>query len=196
MLFGSHVLLPIMGYNPFSWLARFSINLHNYIGPFFIVCALAMFVTFLRDNLWRKHDMEWIKKGGGLLTGEHVPSGRFNAGEKSWFWVGVFFLSLLVGATGLILDFANFGQGRTLMQQAHVVHVTAALIYIAAFFGHLYMGTIGTEGAYAAMRYGYVDETWAREHHEIWYQDIKSGKAPSGEVKPADRAPPLQPAEK
>jgi formate dehydrogenase subunit gamma len=153
-----------------------------------------MFVTSLRDNLWRKHDLEWVKKGGGLLTGEHVPSGRFNAGEKTWFWFGVFFLSLVVGATGLILDFANFGQGRTLMQQAHVVHVIAALIYIAAFFGHLYMGTIGTEGAYAAMRHGYVDETWAREHHELWYRDIKAGKAPGVEVKSADQVPPMQPA--
>lgn len=195
MLFGSYVLLPVIGYTLFSWLARFSINLHNYLGPLFILCVLAMIVTYIRDNLWKRHDWLWFKKGGGFLTGEHVPSGRFNAGEKSWFWVGVVFLSIVVGATGLVLDFANFGQGRTVMQLAHVTHSTAAIIYIAAFFGHLYMGTIGSEGAYEAMRHGYVDETWAKEHHEYWYQDIKAGRASGVETTSADQVSPMQPAQ-
>jgi formate dehydrogenase subunit gamma len=56
------------------------------------------------------------------------------------------------------------------------VHAIAALIYIAVSFGHIYMGTIGVEGSYRAMREGVVDESWAREHHEIWYNEVKSGR--------------------
>jgi formate dehydrogenase subunit gamma len=46
--------------------------------------------------------------------------------------------------------------------------------------GHIYMGTLGMAGAYDAMRTGYVDEEWAREHHEYWYNEIKSGRAQPG----------------
>ncbi|MDQ2694682.1 MAG: formate dehydrogenase subunit gamma [Pseudomonadota bacterium] len=189
LLLGKHVLLPLIGYSLFSWLATLSINLHNFVGPLFIVCVLLMFFTFLKDNIWRRHDWQWLRKGGGMLTGEDVPSGRFNAGEKSWFWFGVFFLSIFVAASGLVLDFPNFYQGRTTMQIANLVHVTAAILYIAGAFGHIYMGTIGSEGAYEAMRHGYVDETWAREHHQYWYEEVKAGKV-GAKVKPAGQVQP------
>jgi formate dehydrogenase subunit gamma len=65
------------------------------------------------------------------------------------------------------------------MQEAWIWHAVAALIYIAVSLGHIYMGTIGVEGAYASMRTGYVDEIWAKEHHEYWYNEVKSGKAAS-----------------
>lgn len=63
------------------------------------------------------------------------------------------------------------------MQLANVIHAVAAMIFMAAFLGHVYMGTIGTEGAYQAMRRGEVDETWAKEHHEIWYQEVINSKS-------------------
>ncbi|HUL40929.1 MAG TPA: formate dehydrogenase subunit gamma [Burkholderiales bacterium] len=176
ILFGKHILLPIFGYTLFSWLAILSKNLHNFVGPLFIFCVAATFVTFLKDNFWKVHDLLWFKKLGGMLSKEHVPSDRFNAGEKSWFWGGVFLLSIIVAVTGLILDFPNFDQGRSIMQQANVIHAIAAVLFVAASLGHIYMGTIGVEGAYESMRNGTVDETWAKEHHELWYNDIKSGK--------------------
>lgn len=177
ILFGKYVILPIFGYTLFSWLAAISKNLHNFFGPLFIFCVVATFVTFLKDNWWKAHDMLWFKKAGGMFSKEHVPSDRFNAGEKSWFWGGVFLLSIIVAVTGLILDFPNFEQGRALMQQANVIHAVVAVIFIAASLGHIYMGTLGVEGAYESMRNGTVDETWAKEHHELWYNDIKSGKS-------------------
>ncbi len=177
ILFGKHLILPVFGYTLFSWLALLSKNLHNFVRPLFILCVLAMFVTYVRDNLWRAGDFSWLAKAGGLFSGEHVPSGRFNAGEKVWFWLGVTLLGLIIGATGLVLDFPNFEQSRSIMQQASVIHVIASLLFIALALSHIYIGTIGAEGAYESMRHGLVDETWAKEHHEIWYEEVKAGKA-------------------
>lgn len=177
ILFGKYVILPMFGYTLFSWLAIISKNLHNFVGPLFVFCTLVMFVTFVRDNLWRVIDLKWFAKAGGMFSGEHVPSGRFNAGEKAWFWFGVMLLGIIVSASGLILDFPNFAQGRESMQQANVVHAIAAVLFMAMSLGHIYMGTVGVDGAYESMRHGLVDETWAKEHHEVWYQEVKAGTA-------------------
>ncbi len=177
ILFGKHVILPIFGYTIFSWFAIIGKNLHNFIGPLFIFCTLAMFVTFVRDNIWRTIDFTWLAKFGGMLGEHEVPSGRFNAGEKVWFWFGVTLLGIVVACSGLVLDFPNFLQSREIMQSANVIHAIAAVIFVAVGLGHIYLGTIGMKGAYEAMRTGYVDETWAKEHHLIWYEDVKSGRA-------------------
>ncbi len=186
ILFGKHVMLPVFGYTAFSWLAILSKNLHNFVGPLFVFCTLVMFVTFVRDNIWRAMDFAWLAKAGGLLGGHEVPAGRFNGGEKTWFWFGVTLLGIVVGATGLVLNFPNFAQTREIMQQANVIHAVAAVIFVAASLGHIYLGTVGMKGAYEAMRTGYVDETWAKEHHQVWYEEVKAGKARQGF---ADNAP-------
>jgi formate dehydrogenase subunit gamma len=177
MFFGKHLLLPIIGYTLFAWLTALCKNLHNFVGPFFIVATVIFVVLFIRDNLPRAYDLKWFAKSWAYLTGkEHVPSGRFNAGEKVWFWGGVVVLSVIVSWSGLILLFPNFDQTRAVMQEAWIWHAVAALIYIALSLGHIYLGTLGVEGAYQAMRTGYVDEVWAKEHHEIWYNEVKSGR--------------------
>jgi formate dehydrogenase subunit gamma len=179
MFFGKHVLLPVIGYTLFAWLTALSKNLHNFVAPFFIVSVAIFVVLFVRDNLPRAYDIKWFAKSWAYLTGkQHVPSGRFNAGEKVWFWGGVVVLSIIVIWSGLILLFPNFDQTRAVMQEAWIWHAVAALVYIALSLGHIYLGTLGVEGAYTAMRTGYVDEVWAKEHHEIWYNEIKSGKRP------------------
>jgi formate dehydrogenase subunit gamma len=187
MLFGKHVLLPVIGYTLFAWLTALCKNLHNFVGPFFIVATLIFIFLFIRDNLPRAYDFKWFARSWAYLTGKaHVPSGRFNAGEKVWFWGGVVVLSVIVAWSGLILLFPNFDQTRSVMQQAWIWHAVAAVIYIAISLGHIYLGTLGVEGAYQAMRTGYVDEVWAREHHEIWYQEVKSGsRAAAGGAIPA-----------
>ncbi len=177
MFFGKYFLLPVIGYGAFSWFAAFSKNLHNFVGPLFIFCVACIFVTFLRDNVFRRIDLQWMLKMPQVLTGKaHIPSGRFNAAEKGWFWGGVALLGLIVSASGLVLDFPNFDQTRNTMQIANIVHGVGALLFVLASFGHIYMGTIGTEGAYQAMKTGMVDETWAKEHHELWYEEVKAGK--------------------
>jgi formate dehydrogenase subunit gamma len=187
MLFGKHVLLPVFGYTLFAWLAALSKNLHNFVAPFFILAVLVMIFLWLRDNLPRAYDWQWFRRAHRFfLRGEHIPSGRFNAGEKGWFWFGVVGLSIVVSWSGVILLFPNFDQTRAVMQDAWIWHAVAALLYIALSLGHIYMGTIGVEGAYGNMRTGYTDETWAREHHSIWYDEVKSGRsAASGGAVPA-----------
>ncbi len=192
MMLGKYVLLPVIGYTLFAWLAQLSKHLHNFVGPVFIVSLLMLIVIFLKDNLPRLYDIKWFANLGGMISGEHVPSGRFNAGEKVWFWVGVVVLSLVVSASGLVLLFPNFDQVRAVMIEANVVHAVAAGVVMAISLGHIYLGTIGLEGAYESMRNGYVDETWAREHHEYWYNDVKSGKVKAGTAMGQPEAPQAQ----
>ena len=185
MLFGKHVLLPVIGYTLFGWLTALGKNLHNFIAPFFIVSVLVMAFIWARDNLPKSYDWQWFgKMWAFFMRGEHVPSGRFNAAEKAWFWLGVVLLSVAMAWSGVVLLFPNFDQTRATMQEAWIWHATAAMLYVVAALGHIYMGTIGVEGAYRNMREGVTDETWAREHHEIWYNEVKSGKrdAASGAV--------------
>jgi formate dehydrogenase subunit gamma len=178
MLFGKHILLPVFGYTLFGWVAALSKLVHNFVAPLFIVSVIAMVLLFLRDNLPRLYDLRWFARAWAVMTrGEHVPTGRFNAGEKGWFWFGVVGLSIVVSWSGLILLFPNFDQTRAVMQDAWVWHASAALLYIALSLGHIYLGTIGLEGSYQAMRTGYVDEAWAREHHEYWHDEVRSPRA-------------------
>jgi formate dehydrogenase subunit gamma len=177
MLFGKYVLLPVIGYTLFAWLTALGKNLHNFVAPFFIVSVLAMIVVYLRDNFPKIYDFKWFAKAWAFfLKSEEVPSGRYNGGEKAWFWFGVIGLSVVVSWSGVILLFPNFDQTRALMQDAWIWHASAALLYIVAALGHIYMGTIGVEHTYENMRHGYADENWAKEHHRYWYEEVKSGR--------------------
>jgi formate dehydrogenase subunit gamma len=194
LLFGKYVLMPVIGGTLFSWLAQLAKILHNFISPVFLLAAILMFVQYVGRNIPRGHDFGWLAKGGGLLTGQHVPSGFFNAGEKIVFWVGLTFFTIVVGASGLVLLFPNFDQGREIMQLSNIVHATAAVLYMAMMMGHIYLGSVGVEGAWEAMRYdGMVDEAWAKEHHEYWYNEVKSGRqgsaAPMAGVAASRREP-------
>jgi formate dehydrogenase subunit gamma len=188
MLFGKYLILPWLGYSGFSWLTIFGKNIHNFVGPLFIFSLVVSFLIFVKDNVIHRIDIEWIMKLGGMFSGHEVPSGRFNGGEKAWFWGGLVLLGALVSVTGLILDFPNWNQGRELMQQANVVHAICAVLFMSGAFAHIYIGTLGMEGAYRGMREGHVDEEWAREHHLLWYEEVKAGKRPEkivGAAQPA-----------
>jgi formate dehydrogenase subunit gamma len=185
ILFGKYVLLPMFGYTLFSWLAVLSKNVHNFVAPVFILSLIPFIAIYLRDNLPEKGDLRWLANGWKMFAGMHMPSGRYNAGEKAWFWIGVVVLCLVVSASGLIMLFPNFEQGRSLMQQANVIHAVTAVLVMALSLGHIYMGTIGVEGAYQNMRTGYTDETWAREHHENWYHAVKSRPGAGGAMSAA-----------
>ncbi|HYH40651.1 MAG TPA: cytochrome b/b6 domain-containing protein, partial [Burkholderiales bacterium] len=138
-------------------------------------------------------DIGWLKRGGGMLTGEHVPSDFFNAGEKIVFWVGLTLFSIIVGLSGLVLLFPNFDQGREIMQYANIVHAVTAVFYTAMMLGHMYLGSIGLEGAWDAMRYdGKVDEQWAKEHHEYWYNEVMGKRPPPAGGSASAPAAPLR----
>jgi formate dehydrogenase subunit gamma len=157
MAWGKYVLLPVLGSTLFGWLAFAMKNLHNFAGPLFAVSLVIVIATFVRDNLPRQGDLGWLLKGGGLLDQHEVPSHRFNAAEKLLFWGGVLLLGLIVVVSGLVLDkvfptLLAYTRGE--MQIAHMAHAVAGVLMMAAFMGHIYIGTVGMKGALGAMRTG------------------------------------------
>jgi len=175
LLFGKFILLPLMGGSAYSWIGALSKNLHNFIGPLFIFSTVVVFVIYAKDNFLDAIDFTWLSKFGGLLSGKEVPSGRFNGGEKMWFWLGVALLGIVMSITGLIMLFPNFDTTRELMTTTNLVHAIAACLFIAMSLGHIYM-SYATEGAMQGMREGTVDEVWARQHHPLWYNEVKAGR--------------------
>ncbi|MDZ7856371.1 formate dehydrogenase subunit gamma [Sphaerotilus sp.] len=181
MAFGKFFLLPVLGHTLFGWLTYVLKNAHNFAGPLFAVSLTVVILIFVKDNIASRADFVWLSKAGGLFGKEEIPSHRFNAGEKGMFWWGVTIPGVFIVASGLVLDklVPGFGELRSEMQIAHMVHAAAAMVMMAILMGHIYMGTLGMKGAYSAMRTGYVDEGWAKEHHALWYDDVKAGKIPA-----------------
>ena len=178
ILFGKHVLMPVIGASGFAFLTNIGKYIHNFVGPLFMFSLVVFFILYVKDNLFKERDITWLTKFGGLLSGDHVPSGRFNAGEKIWFWLSIVILGLAVSASGLIMLFPNWNATRELMIDANLVHAILSVLFVAASLGHIYIGTIGTEGALQGMKTGSVDETWAKEHHALWLEEVKAGKRP------------------
>jgi len=174
---GKSVLLPIVGYTLFSWLAQLSKTIHNFAGPLLIIGVPWLFLRFIRDNGISGEDFKWFTHIIGYFKGHEYPSDRFNAGEKMVFWFVLTLGSTALIVTGLVLLFPNFNQGRSTMQVANVLHAIAAYLSIALACVHVYLGTVGLRGAYRAMRDGYVTESWAEHHHLRWYERIRAGKA-------------------
>ena len=190
LTFGKNVLLPLIGYTLFSWLAILSKNLHNFVGPLLVVLLPVMILLFVHENLFRRYDWYWLKKGGGMLTGEHVPSGKANAGQKILFWVMVVAAAVSRSCvTGLILDFPNFNQTRADdaggQRRAHGRGAASPACLLA---GHIYLGTIGMKGA---LRSDDARATSTRrgrsEHHEYWYNEVKSGRGAARGRRPPPR---------
>jgi formate dehydrogenase subunit gamma len=180
MAFGQYFLMPVIGKSLFGYLTYILKNAHNFAGPVFAVSLIVVMFTFIRDNMPAKGDLNWLLKGGGIFSKEHIKAARFNAGEKVMFWGGVFVLGLTVVASGLVMDklVPSLSYERSTMQIAHMIHAVSTVLMMVMFIGHIYLGTIGTEGTYQGMKTGYVDENWAKHHHELWLDDVKSGKIP------------------
>ena len=181
MALGKFFLQPVIGNTLFGWLTYLLKNVHNFMGPLFAVSLTLIIVIFIKDNIANKADFVWLSKAGGMLGDKEVPSHRFNAGEKGLFWWGITVPGIFVVGSGLVLDRLIPGLGllRGEMQIAHMIHAVLAFWMMALLLGHIYMGTIGTRGALDGMKTGYVSEGWAREHHELWYDDVKAGKIPA-----------------
>jgi len=175
LLFGRFVLLPVIGAEAFGAVASAAKEGHNLFGPLFLVGLALLLFRFVRKNVPHLRDLVWVFKGGGMFGG-HASAGYFNAGEKIWFWL-VILVGLVISVTGLILLFAVFGQGREIMQLSLFLHGIGALLLIAGSFGHIYLGTAGTEGTLEGMVHGRVDANWARTHHDLWYRDIEGAEA-------------------
>ncbi|MFQ5755084.1 MAG: formate dehydrogenase subunit gamma [Acidiferrobacterales bacterium] len=177
LLFGRAVLIPVLGASGFSAWAQFSIYVHNYLGPFFVVGVVLEILAWIRFNLPDKTDWDWLKQGGGMIgKGKHPHAGRINAGEKLFtFWIGMVVLGIAVSITGLyLLGWIGSGMRET-MQIANVVHSIASVIYVAIMLGHIYLGAWGVQGAFEAIWKGEVSEEWAKQHHDKWYDEARKG---------------------
>jgi len=174
ILLGRPVIVPLLGREVNSVLSNASLQAHNLFGPLFIVCLIWMFVKFIRGNFFQLVDFKWILKLGGLFGG-HVSSSQFNFGEKSWFWL-LMIVGAVMSVTGLALEFPWLFEDLRWLQISTILHGIGAITLICVSIGHIYMGTIGVEGAIDSMLIGEVDENWAKEHHDLWYEEV-TGKS-------------------
>ncbi len=184
LLYGRALLIPLLGHELFSMYATLCKWVHNIAGPFFIVGLCLMILRWIKHNIPDKTDIQWCLQFGGMIGDRHPSARRMNAGEKAWFWTLVF-AGLGVAVSGLILDFPNFDQERELIQLAHLAHAVLAIVLISFSLGHIYIGTIGTEGALEGMTTGQVDTTWAKQHHDLWYAEISQRQTTEPEPGPA-----------
>jgi formate dehydrogenase subunit gamma len=165
--FGKIALLPLIGSDAFSNISQLAKVVHNFTSFAFIIGLVLIAVIFIKDNFFDRVDIEWLKQGGGFIKSKHAPAGRFNLGEKLVFWFSLG-AGIAVSASGLVLLFPFYGTNIAGMQLTQVVHAVVAVLFVALILAHIYIGTMGMEGAFEAMGSGEVDLNWAKEHHDLW----------------------------
>ena len=168
--FGKHLLLPLIGNDAFSAFSQAAKYAHNFTSFPFVLGLVLIVAIFIKDNIPDKSDIEWFKRGGGFIKSKHAPARRFNAGEKLVFW-GALGVGAAVSVSGYLLLFPFYVTDIAGMQIAQVVHSVFAILFVALILGHIYIGTLGMEGAFEAMWTGDVDFNWAKEHHDLWLED-------------------------
>jgi formate dehydrogenase subunit gamma len=168
--FGKIVLLPLIGPDSFSDLSQAAKYTHNFISFSFVVGLVLIVAFWIKDNIPRRVDIEWLKEGGGFIKSKHPPAGRFNAGEKLVFWFALAGGAAVI-ASGYLLMYPFYVTDIAGMQIAQVVHAVVAVLFVALILAHIYIGTIGMEGAFEAMGEGTVDLNWAKEHHRLWLDE-------------------------
>jgi formate dehydrogenase subunit gamma len=168
--FGKLVLLPVIGAEAFSAFAQSAKYVHNFVSFSFVVGLVLIVALWIKDNIPRKVDIDWVKQGGGFIKSKHAPAGRFNAGEKLVFWFALGAGAAVI-VSGYFLLFPFYLTNIAGMQIAQVVHAVVAVLFVAVILAHIYIGTLGMEGAFEAMGTGEVDLNWAKEHHDLWLED-------------------------
>jgi formate dehydrogenase subunit gamma len=179
--FGRILILPLFGPEVFATMSAYAKFAHNYLAFPFMLGLVIMFLIWIKDNIPGRIDVVWIKQGGGILAnGKHPPAKRFNAGQKGVFWM-VIVGGALMSISGWFLIFPYIPASVTALQFWTVIHAVIAVLFIAGIMAHIYIGTIGMEGAFEAMGSGEVDLNWAKEHHSLWVEEEQAkGDAPSG----------------
>ena len=174
--FGRPLLLPLMSPEGFTAWSEWAKYAHNYLSFPFTLGTILIFLMWIAGNIPNRVDVEWFKRGGGMVGHDHPPAYRFNAGQKLIYWIVVLGGGAMA-ASGYVLIFPFYGTSIETMQNAEMIHGVIAMLFIAAMLGHIYIGTIGMEGAFEAMGRGGVDVNWAKEHHNLW---LEQEGAPTG----------------
>ena len=178
LTFGNPLLMPLIGEGAFAAWSQWAKYAHNYLSFPFAIGVFCVLLMWIGGNIPNKVDVEWLKRGGGIVGHDHPPAYRFNAGQKLIYWI-VVIGGTLVAASGYLLMFPFYVTDIEGMQLAQTVHAIIAVLFVAVMLAHIYIGTIGMEGAFEAMAEGTVDENWARQHHRLWLEEEKN-KAPAG----------------
>ncbi|UUM31758.1 formate dehydrogenase subunit gamma [Vibrio japonicus] len=192
LVYGKHFLKPYIPTDLWGFIIMLAKQYHNYMGPIFGVLLVCVLLKWWRKSVFTKVDFVWFMKLGGMVgkhKGSHPSAGFSNAGEKALYWL-LIVVGSVVAASGLVLDFPIFGQTRGDMELSNLIHMLAALILICGFIFHIYIGLFGMEGALEGMVTGEVDETWAKEHHDLWYEEVMAkerGEAPAEEAQGAQK---------
>lgn len=198
VLYGRYILLPILGPEFFAAITQAGKWLHNFVAFAFMAGLALVFVLWVRHNVPRLADIRWIAKGGGLLVpGSHPPAHRFNAGQKLVFWsVIILGLSLSLSGIALLFPFQTAMFAKTFialnmigfdlptvltplqeLQLSVLWHSIVALALMVVVIAHIYIGSVGMEGAFDAMGSGQVDRNWAKEHHSLWVAEMEESEA-------------------
>jgi formate dehydrogenase subunit gamma len=176
--FGKPLLLPLMNPEAFTVWSESAKYAHNYLSFPFTLGVILIFFMWIAGNIPNRVDVEWFKRGGGLVGHDRPPAHRFNGGQKVIFWIVVLGGSAAT-ASGYVLVFPFYGTDIQNMQSAEIVHGIVAMLFIAAMLGHIYIGTIGMEGAFEAMGEGTVDINWAKAHHALWFNEDAASIQPN-----------------
>jgi formate dehydrogenase subunit gamma len=167
--FGKMVLLPLIGPDRFSDLSEAAKYVHNFVSFAFVVGLILIATLWIKDNIPQQIDITWLREGGGFIKSKHPPAGRFNAGEKLVFWFALG-AGIAVIVSGCFLMFPFYLTNIAGMQIAQIVHAVIAVLFVAVILAHIYIGTLGMEGAFEGMGEGTVDLNWAKEHHVLWFE--------------------------
>ncbi len=180
LLFGRMTVIPAVGQEAFTAWAGLAVLTHKLLGPAFVAGVLVMIVLWMGNNIPARYDWEFFKQGGGFVTGKYPPAGKVNAGDKLFvYWLGLVITGTIVCATGLILEFPDYGQSAETMQLSGTLHLIGALAWMLIILGHTYLGSLGVEGAFEAMICGRVDVNFAKQHHDMWAEELmQMGVAP------------------
>ena len=180
--YGRQLLLPLVGPEMFTSISQIAKYMHNYMSFAFVLGLVMVFLMWAIHNLPMPVDFKWIAAGGGIVGDKHPPAGKFNAGQKLIFWTTILGgVSLAISGFGLMFPFYTLPAGVPLgsytstiagIQTLSMVHGLVAMLMIAVILAHIYIGTVGMQGAFWAMGRGMVDTNWARQHHSIWAERV------------------------
>lgn len=213
LLFGRYLLLPVIGKEVFAAITMWGKYAHNYVAFAFMAGVALVFVVWVVHNFPSRNDLTWLMQGGGILNpGSHPPARKFNAGQKIIFWLVVLgTISVSLSGIALMFPFQTAFMGKTFaalnvlgaqlstdlsplaeQQLNQIWHAIASVAFVCVILAHIYIGSVGMEGAFDAMGSGQVDLNWARQHHNLWVEEMeqRSAAEPTGEggakVQPAE----------
>jgi formate dehydrogenase subunit gamma len=175
LLYGRAVLIPVVGKDAFAAYAQAAKWIHNVTGVVFAVSLVLFLLKLLPISFPQKGDLKWLLKGGEYFGAHDVPqAGKSNPGEKIWYWA-LATVGMAMVVSGIIWDFPMWlNLEREPMQIVNLIHATSALLIMAMSFGHIYLGTLGTEHTLTGMLSGRVDTEWAKQHHGKWYKELEA----------------------